>query len=165
VAEFIAGTVAEIDLETRQVMRRFVVGPYPMGVAAAPRKQLLVVANSGVGSASIVDLSSGEAKAEMGDVWQPFFLAVTADEATAVIGSRVPRADCRSDEAAAEITLVDLEDLVTRCKVRLPLGSTNVHGISVSSDSELMATGRAVWLSRRTAPALPRRCISRVASS
>ncbi len=59
VCEYDAGTVAEVDAETGQVLRRFFVGPKPIGVAVAPDKGLLVVCDFGLHTISIVDFKTG----------------------------------------------------------------------------------------------------------
>jgi len=58
VSEYDNGTVAEVQTRTGKVVRRFAVGPKPVGVAFAAKKKLLVVSNYGLNNVSIVDVTS-----------------------------------------------------------------------------------------------------------
>jgi DNA-binding beta-propeller fold protein YncE len=133
VAETTAGTVAEIDL-AGNVVRRLKVGPWPMGLALAPRRGWLVAANYATGSVSLVELATGEEIARIPVARTPFFVAITPDENTALVGNRLPAADAMSGSASARISFVSLSQRNRPLDIQLPANSRNVHGVAISPD-------------------------------
>jgi len=133
VAECMAGTVAEIDGDGN-VTRRFNVGPWPTGVAMAPKRGWLLVTDSATDSVSIVELASGRVRARVPVGRSPRYVAVTPDERSAVVANRLPGGDASNPASAAVVTLIDLEAGKKEVDVLLPPNSINALGVAVSPD-------------------------------
>ncbi len=132
VAEYGAWSVAEIDPASGEVRRRITVGRYPRGLAASDRH--LVVANSGVHTASIIDRSTGTEVTRVPCLNTPWGVAMSRDGALAVVGNALPRGDARSNAQAAALTVIDVVAGSKLADVRLPTGSINLHGVAISPD-------------------------------
>jgi DNA-binding beta-propeller fold protein YncE len=135
VAEHVSGTVAEIDRSGR-VLRRFHTRQGPVGLALAPRRGLLLIANSASHTVSAVNPANGRELACVRVSREPYFLAVTPDERLAVVGNRLPSGDSSDPRISAAITLIDLENKFEPAEIRLPPNSTNVYGIATSPDGK-----------------------------
>ena len=136
VAERNAGTVAEVDPAGGKVVRRLPVGLRPMGLALAARRNILVVANTVTNDVSVVDLASGKERARIAVSRNPHFVAVTPDETMAVVGNLLPRDNASDPQAAAKVSLIDLESLKVVADVKLPGGSTCLRQVAVSPDGK-----------------------------
>ena len=136
VAEYGVGTVAEIDAAAGKVLRRFAVGLRPMGLAIAPKKQLLLVANTVTDDVSVVDLASGKEKARIKTVREPFFVAITADEKTAVVSNLVPLGNATDPQTGSCVSILDLDAMKDAADIRLPGGTTAARGVAVSPDGK-----------------------------
>ena len=134
VAEYGSGTVAEI--RDGKVMRRLPVGRDPLGLAVAPKRRLLLAANSSISSVSVIDLATGIARATIPVVRSPFAAAITPDERMAVVGNLLPLGDAANPETSAAISLIDLKTLRNAGTVRMPAGATALRGIAISSDGK-----------------------------
>ena len=135
VSEYDAGTVAEVNAETGEVVRRFSVGPKSVGVAVAGKKGLLVTCDYGLHTVSVVDLKTGSERACLPGGNHPYFASVTPDERTAVVGNLTPAGPATNPASAAVIKLVDLEHDNRITDVVLPDSSSAVREIAVSPDS------------------------------
>lgn len=135
VAEYISGTVAEID-RSGKIKRRLQVAPRPVGLALAPKRGILLVACSAANEVSLIDLAEGKEQTRIPVRREPYYLAVTPDERLAVVGNRLPAGDASDPGTSAEITLIDLETAAKIADIRLPPNSTNVNGIAVSPDGK-----------------------------
>ena len=136
VAERGAGTAAEIDPGAGKVLRRFDVGPYPVGVAVAAKRKLLVVSNVGLNSVSVVDLGTGKEKARLGGFSHPRRIAVTPDEALAVVGNLMPFGDASEPTQSCHLTLIDLAGVKVAGEIKLPSGCVAIRGLVISPDGK-----------------------------
>ena len=136
VAEYGVGTLAEIDTtpEKPRVLRRLRAGPMPYGVALAPASGLVVVSDFGRSEVRAIDLETGVEVGRVAVSRNPGFVAVTPDEALAVVANTLPAGAADSLVTAAEIALIDLDDVSIAARVPLPHGSTNVRQIRISPD-------------------------------
>ncbi len=143
VAEYDAGTVAEVDAQAGKVIRRFKVGPKPMGLALAPKSKLLLVGNYGLKNISVIDLASGKEKARFGLNSHPQGIAVSPDEATAFVANLLPFGNATEATQASYVTVLDLKGLkkanylkLTATDIRLTPGSMNLRDVIVSPDGK-----------------------------
>jgi len=134
VAEYDNASVAEVNIEAGRVVRRFSVGPKPVGVAVAPNKGKLVVSDYGLHRVLILDLTTGRELARVGAGKHPYFVAVTPDEKMALVGNLLPAGPATDPRAAAVVTLIDLDDNEKLDDITLPDSSSNVREIAVSPD-------------------------------
>jgi DNA-binding beta-propeller fold protein YncE len=126
--------VAQVNARTGEVLRRFVVGPKPVGVAVAPKKGLLVVCDYGLHLVSIVDLKAGKERSRSTCGKHPYFVAVTPDEGTAVVGNLIPAGPATDPASSAVISLIDLDSGRNVKNVPLPGSSSNVRQVRISAD-------------------------------
>jgi DNA-binding beta-propeller fold protein YncE len=134
VSEYDASTIAEVDVKAGQVTRRFGVGPKPVGVAIAPKKDLLVVGDYGLHVVLIIDLKTGSERARVPAGKHPYFVAVTPDEQLAVVGNLIPAGPANDPASAAVVSLIDLDRGRKTADVTLPDSSSNVRQVRVSPD-------------------------------
>ena len=136
VSEYRAGTVAEIDPAAGQVLRRFKAGSGPMGLAAAAKRKLLVVANSTAHTVSVVSLADGKEQACIPVTREPFFVAVNGEETLAVVSNLLPLGNAMEANHAGVVSLIDLQGLKSLGDVRLPPGSCSVRKVAFSPDGQ-----------------------------
>lgn len=134
VSGYTSGMIVKVDFVKGQVIRQIPVGHGPLGLAKADHKKLLVVCNSNGNDVSVVDLETGKEKGRVPVVRQPSFVAVTLDESLAVVSNQLPLGDSTNSQTAASVSLIDLDGLKNVGNIRLPPGSCNCHGVTISSD-------------------------------
>jgi len=130
VAEYDAGTVAEVDALTGAVTRRFAVGPKPVGVAVAGGT--LLVTDCGLGALAFVDLATGETTRTIPVTAQPFFVAASPNGARAAVGHLISELAATAPEAAASVSLIDVPGKRVAEHIRLPYGSGMVRDLEFS---------------------------------
>ncbi len=136
VCEYGAGSVAQVNARTGEIVRRFFVGPKPIGLAVAPKKGLLVVCDHGLHSASIIDLRSGTQRPPIPCGSHPFSVAITLDEQMAVVANLLPSGPAVEHTSTAVVSLIDLDTATKIADVPLPDNSANVRGVAVSPDGQ-----------------------------
>jgi DNA-binding beta-propeller fold protein YncE len=134
VSEYDAGTAAEVDANTGDVLRRFAVGPKSVGVAVAAKKGHLVVCDYGLHVVSIVDLKTGRQRSRVPCGKHPYFVAITPDEELAVVGNLLPAGPATDPVSAAVISLIDLDSGRKLKDIPLPASSSNARQVRVSAD-------------------------------
>lgn len=150
VAEYDAGTVAEVSIKEGKVVRRIKVGPKPTCLAVAKKANLLLVANYGLKCVSVIDLASGKEKARIPTPAAPQGIAVTPDESLALVANLSPAGDATSASQAACVSVIDLKALKKKPDITLTPGSINLRDIVVSPDGKWAYTAHA--LGRFTLP-------------
>jgi YVTN family beta-propeller protein len=134
VSESGVGRITEIRAADGQVVRSFACGRYPSGLAYAPERKLLLSADWGLNRLTVIDTTNGTTRANIPVGCQPTAVAVTRDETLAVVTALLPSGPAHAPDHAAEVTLIDLEKLEAGPSVRLPTGSTNARGVTISGD-------------------------------
>ncbi len=134
VAESGAASIAELDPATGAVTRRLSTGRYPHGLAVATRRKLLLAADWGLDKLTVIDLATGATTANISVGRQPTAVAVTPDESLALVSNLIPATAATAPDTASEVSVIDLQTLQAKPPIRLPLGSTNTHGIVISGD-------------------------------
>ncbi len=132
VAEYDAGTVAEIDAEDCEVLRRFDVGAKPVGIAIA--SGTAVVAEYGLGQILIIDAATGDIEKTIETKAYPEFVDITPDGQTALVGHHLPTGDSSQYGMASTIDVVDLATMTISDEILLPFGSSNLHQIRCAPD-------------------------------
>jgi YVTN family beta-propeller protein len=133
-AAYDSNQLIQIDAASGRVWRRWRGGAYPLGLALAPRRRLLLAANSGSDDVSILDLVSGQEKARVPAERMPFHIAVTPDEAWAIVSNLLPAGSAADPAVSASLTLIDLDRGATAGHIRLPAGATLVRQVAISPD-------------------------------
>lgn len=136
VSESGAGRIAEIDPANGKITRHFATGRYPRGLAAAARRNLLLATDWGLDRLAIIDPTNGKTLANIPVGCQPTSVAVSPDEALAVVSHLIPGTAATTPDHASEIAIIDLETLAVKASLRLPTGSSNARGIAISGDGK-----------------------------
>ena len=133
-SEFGTSRIAELDPTTGSITRRFTTGRFPRGLAVASRRQLLLAADWGLDRLTVIDLTSGATKANIPVGRQPTSVVITPDESLAFVSNLIPATAATAPDTATEVSVIDLQTLQAKPAIRLPLGSTDAHGIALSGD-------------------------------
>jgi DNA-binding beta-propeller fold protein YncE len=136
VAEYDNGTVAEVDTGGGNIRRRLGVGPKPVGVAVAAKKNLLVATNYGLNTVSIIDLAGGKERHRLTAGPRPYFVAITPNEKTVVVANLLPAGPSTDPASASLITLIDLDAGAKIKDIILPDSSSNVRQVAISPDGK-----------------------------
>jgi YVTN family beta-propeller protein len=99
-ANIFAGSVSEIDLEARKLVRVIPVGPRAEGIAVTPDGSAVWAGSNTDGTVSIVDTRSGAVVETLKGFSLPYRMAMSADGRTAIIcdpqGDRIHVADVQA---------------------------------------------------------------------
>ena len=106
VAEYGAGTVAEIDPSNGSILRRFSTGRMPVGLAVASNK--LAVTDFGLKQVTVVDLTTGNNLGSVTVKDYPYFVDMTTNGTYAVVGHAIPSGNAWSTGYAASVSFVDM---------------------------------------------------------
>ena len=136
VAEYGAGTVAEVDTTAGSVLRRIDVGPKPTDVAVSADGARLVVPDLALNQVLILESASGKTQATVPVAPYPFAVALAPGGSTAVVSHLVPSGDATKSDAAASITVLDIAGGKVSANVKLPFGSSQVRGLRCSPDGK-----------------------------
>ena len=134
VAEYGAGTVAEVDAATGTVVRRLAVGPKATDVALSADRTRLLVPDFGLGEVRVLDTATGETVANVPVDPYPFSVDLVPDGTLGVVTHLVPSGDATQPDAAATVSLVDVAAGSVAASVRLPFGSSAARTVRCSPD-------------------------------
>lgn len=136
VAERGAATVAVIDTATQAVTSRIPVGRWPVALLVVSDR--LYVCNQDRHTVSIIGLSGSAPRpvAEVPAVREPCALAATPDQRQVAVANLLALGVASDPRLAAEVTLIDAPGAKVSSSVRLPPGSTALHGICISPDGK-----------------------------
>jgi cytochrome c peroxidase len=134
VAEYNAGTVAEIDPSNGSILRRFTTGRKPAGVAVISGK--LAVTDFGLNKVTMVDLSTGNILGDVAVNNYPLFVEGTNDGNYAIVGHATPSGNASSSGYASSVSFVDVNARTVATNIALPAGSGNVRKIKCSPDGQ-----------------------------
>src|SRR5450631_649072 len=134
VAEYGAGTVAEVDTTAGSVLRRLDVGPKPTDVALTADHSKVVVPDFALNQVLILDSATGKTQSTVAVAPYPFAAAVTGT--TAVVTHLLASGDATKADAGSSVSLVDIAGGKLIANVKLPIGSTAVRGVSCSPDGK-----------------------------
>lgn len=136
VAEYNAGTVAEVDITAGSVVRRFDVGPKPTDVAVSTDGSKIVVPDFALNQVLILDSATAKAQATVPVAPYPFAVAVAPVSGIAVVTHLLASGDATKPDAAATVTLLDVAGGKVSASIKLPLGSSSVRGVTCSTDGK-----------------------------
>lgn len=134
VAEYGAGTVAEVNATNGTIPRRFTTGRYPTSVAVYATGNKLVVTDKGLNKLTVVDLSAGTVLGDVALNYAPEFVDITTDGTYAVVAHATPNGSAWVNNYASSVTFVNIGTRTVSANVALPTGSTNLKNIKCSPD-------------------------------
>ncbi len=127
------GLVRYVDTESGKVTGETVVGHSPVSPVPSPDGALLYVCNQFNDDVSVVDLATRSVTARIAAGREPVAAAITPDGKTLAVANLLPSGASDGDYTAASVTLVDTASRGAAA-VKLPNGSTGLHGVCVSPD-------------------------------
>lgn len=130
VAEYGAGTVAEIESASGRVLRRFAVDRHPYDVAA--HDGILWVSCRSTHRVYKLSLRTA-ARQALQTVHEPGFLALSPNGAWLAVSGQTPGMDSRDLRVSTRLALISTRDM-RAFAVGLPAGSTNGRQVRVSPD-------------------------------
>jgi DNA-binding beta-propeller fold protein YncE len=136
VAEYGSGTIAEVDAKAGSVLRRVDVGPKPTDVAVSPDGERLVVPDFAQNKVYIIENATGKTQATVPVAPYPFAVSMVPDSNTAVVSHLVASGDATKSDAAASVSILDLETAKVNASIRLPFGSSSARGVRCSPDGK-----------------------------
>lgn len=134
VSEYDNGTVAEVGVSQGAIVRRFKVGLKPVGLAV--HNSTLFVANSGIGTVSVINLNTGGLSGQVAVRYQPQFIDITPDGSFALVTNLLPFGDATSYPHGSEVSFINLNNLSVESNVKLPHGSNKLLQIKCSPDGK-----------------------------
>lgn len=147
--------VAEVSATDAKVLREIPVGPYPNGVAVAAKSNTLLVTCVGLNNLHVIDLASGKERGRVKLVREPYAVAVSADETTALVSNLLPATPATSPQTTATVSIVNLADL-SGVSIPLPPNATSVRQVAISADGKWGYTVHTVGRSMLPATQLDR---------
>ncbi len=129
VAEYGAGTVAQIDGKTFEIIQRFPAGTHPVDIAV--NKGDLLVTDFGENQLLAINLESGDSRTI--EISNPYYFDICPDNKYVFVGQLTP-AD--PSTGANEVAVVDLDTWTLVANIALPYGSSNVRDVKVSPDAK-----------------------------
>ncbi|MGQ9771087.1 MAG: cytochrome c peroxidase [Thermogutta sp.] len=128
------GRVAVLD-PAGKVLKEFATGHSPSGPCLSPDGGRLYVCNRFDHDVTVIDLARGETIARPKVIREPVCTAITPDGGRLFVANLLPYDHCDSYDVAASVTCIDTQSFEAN-HIRLPNGSTDVHGLTVSPDGK-----------------------------
>lgn len=132
VSETGAGSIAVVDPQSGEIIRRHLVGHHPRGLAIAAKRKWLLSCDWGRGCVEVIDPDQGSSIAIIPVGRQPTRIAVSPDESTAVVTNLLPSSPATDPSHASDVTIIDLDQRSVRATLRLPPGSANTRGVAIA---------------------------------
>ncbi|MGC4068684.1 MAG: c-type cytochrome [Polyangiaceae bacterium] len=136
VTEYSAGTVAEIDVLGGTVVRRLEVGRKPTDITVSADGTSLLVTDFAKNEIVIVDPSTGAKRSTIPVAPYPFAVAAVPGGDKAVVTHLIASSDATRSDAASSVTVLHVPSATVSASVRLPFGSSAVHGVTCSPDGK-----------------------------
>ncbi len=136
VAERGASSVAVIDTARGAVVSRLATDRWPVALAVGRASGRLYVCAEDTQQLTVYDLRDGAARAlrRVPLVREPCAIVLTPDERRAVVANRLPAGRGTDPALSAAVSIVDTGPSGGAVHVRLPSGSSVVHGVATSPD-------------------------------
>ncbi|WP_347246559.1 cytochrome c peroxidase [Thermogutta sp.] len=129
------GIVAELKSDDGAQIRQISVGHTPGGLALSKENSRLFVCNRFDNTVSIIDLVAGREEKRLAVTREPVAAALTPDEKRLFVANLLPLDRCDSYDVAAVVSSIDTLTFEVH-PIRLPNGSTDVHGLAISPDGK-----------------------------
>jgi DNA-binding beta-propeller fold protein YncE/mono/diheme cytochrome c family protein len=136
VAEYGAGTLAEVNASDGAILRRLETGPKPTDVVVAADGASVLVPDFGRNQVLVLDGTAGKTRATIPVAPYPFAVALAPGGSTAVVSHLLASGDATQPDAAASITVLDVATAKVTATVRLPFGSSSARGVRCSPDGK-----------------------------
>lgn len=125
-------SIAIIDVTQRTVVSKIPAGAWPVALAVANENKRLYSCNQGGHSISVIDLTTRLPMGEIAVVREPAFAAITPDESRVVVANLLPDGAGTDPDVAAEVSILDTDDLLEIARIPLPPGSTMAGGVWIN---------------------------------
>jgi len=128
------GRVLVIEAMTGNVVATLPAGHTPTAPVLHPNDKTLFVCNRFSNDVSVFDLTTNETVKRIPVTREPFAAAITPDGSRMFITNLIPAGSADADYVAAIVDVIDTQTLEPMASIRLPNGSTGLHGICISPD-------------------------------
>ena len=129
------GTVGVVESASGRLLATIPVGHTPGAPVVSPDGTRLYVANRFDNNVSVVDLAANKEIAKTPASREPVAAAITPDGKTLLVANLMPTDRSDSYDVAAAVTVIDTATQHSSA-IRLPNGSTSLHGICISPDGK-----------------------------
>jgi YVTN family beta-propeller protein len=129
------GRVCVADAATGRLTTTIAVGHTPGGPALLPDGKRLFVCNRFDNDVSVIDTASGKETARVKVVREPVAAAATPNGRWIFVANLLPDEPADANDVAASVTVIETANLTTTT-IRLPNGSSSVHGLCVAADGK-----------------------------
>lgn len=130
-----AGTVVIVDAASGQVSATIPVGHTPRAPVVTPDGKRLFVGNQFNNTVSVIDLEAKKELTRVPVIREPIASAITPDGKLVLVNNQIPNDQADSYDVASAVSLIETAtNQVTN--LRLPNGSSSMHGIAVSPDGK-----------------------------
>jgi YVTN family beta-propeller protein len=130
-----AGSVAIMDAASGQVSATLPAGHTACAPAITPDGKRLYVCNRFNNNVAVFDLEAKKELAKVPMIREPIATAVTPDGKLVLVANQLPNDAADSYDVAATVSLIDTASNQAT-HLRLPNGSSSVHGVSVAPDGK-----------------------------
>jgi DNA-binding beta-propeller fold protein YncE/mono/diheme cytochrome c family protein len=135
VSEGSAGTVAEVNATSGELIRRLSAVRRATGLAGTSDGKLMLVCDRGLNRVAFVDLDKFEVTKTVDVVREPGYIALTGDDQYAVVSNKLPPSeDARTKEHGAQVSIIEVSTGNVR-NVKLPGGASIVRQVAISPDN------------------------------
>lgn len=128
------GSVVVIDPASGNVIRTLPAGHTPTAPVLHPDGRTLFVCNRFNDDVAVFDIETGELVKRIPASREPFAAAITPDGARVFIANLLPAGSANAGYISSVVDVIDTLARERVASIRLPNGSTGLHGICVSPD-------------------------------
>lgn len=134
VSEYETGQVLKINALNGKTVRKYEAGPNAFHMAVYHDQ--LWIGLYGLNKLAIIDLRSGKKIDEVQLLSLPWDLEIAPSAGLALVTNLIPGKAANGKEAAASVTLIDLETRAKITEIGLPHGASNLRHLEVSADGK-----------------------------
>jgi YVTN family beta-propeller protein len=132
------GKVYEIDLGTDKIISEIKVGHSPAAPVVSPDGKTLYVSNRFNNNVAVINLAKHIVIQNIPVPREPVAAAITSDGKLLFIANFLPDVPSDADYVAASVSVINTSDHTVLNNIRMPNGSTDLHGMVISPDSQYL---------------------------
>ncbi len=133
-------TVRVIDTASGRIIASIPAGHTALAPVLSPDGATLYVLNRFNDDLSVIDVASRKETARIRTTREPTDAAITPDGKHLVVANALPVGRADVPPVAAEVSIIDTSSRSVSASIKLPNGSTSLHGVRVSPDGRYACT-------------------------
>lgn len=130
------GKVCVVDPSSGKITNTFAAGSGVQAPVVAPGGKKLFVCNRFNNEVAAIDIATGRTTARTAVEREPYAAAITPDGKWLVVANQLPKVPANADVVSASVSIIDAANVKTAANIRLPNGSSSLHGVCVSPDGK-----------------------------